>query len=196
MNIYKRHTPVIVKHFSGEWEIMTLERAIRKVGVREWCDNAHISNSRDIDIMFAGIKSVNSDFDFRWVTLNGFYMVHHGTHMATYVSAIFSIQTLNGTVITREELLGLARDWKLREEDERVRRQNRRKGSRSRIRFRAFGYRKVRTQNERKQNIAVKDDGEPDVRGHRKNLPSAWDDIPRRDENGWKSQGKKRKQWM
>lgn len=56
-------------------------------------------------------------------------------------------------------------------------------------------YRHPKTQNERKQNVVV-DEGEPPIRGRRLHLPSAWDDICRKNEHNWKKQCKVKKQWM
>ena len=60
-------------------------------------------------------------------------------------------------------------------------------------------YRRVRTLQERRLNMAAMDEYGPEiVRGRRRdrNLPTAWDDIGRSNERGWKAQGKGRKNWV
>lgn len=60
-------------------------------------------------------------------------------------------------------------------------------------------YRRVRTLQERRVNMAIVDEyGGKMVRPRRNNraLPNSWDDIPRSREKGWKTQGKRQKHWM
>lgn len=57
-------------------------------------------------------------------------------------------------------------------------------------------FRKVKTTQEKRNQVAVfKDEGEPDFRRKRKNIPSAWDDVFKDRPKCWKNQSKARKSW-
>lgn len=55
-------------------------------------------------------------------------------------------------------------------------------------------YRRIKTSNEIKQNSIP--EYKNFVRPNRRRLPTAWDNICRSTQKGWKEQSKKRKQWM
>lgn len=68
-----------------------------------------------------------------------------------------------------------------------------------RKRYRRFKhyFKAVRTFQELKAaKGVVRDEGEPDFRGRRKNLPTSWDDLYRVRESSWKRSFKCRKQWQ
>lgn len=57
-------------------------------------------------------------------------------------------------------------------------------------------YRRVQTTAERRAACAVlKEEGEPEFRGRRRNVPNAWDDIHLPFTRSWKKQSKRKKQY-
>lgn len=132
------------------------------------------------------------------IAYSGYAELHWGSHFVTLCKKQFVIYTGSGRIVPPEEIYnGLWDFWDKNPWSHpwwmgsSIHYWNPKRGGFS-------GYRRPKTLQALKQSYSIAEEGEPEMRGRRKQsgLPTSWDDVWRYNLRNWKKQSNNRKQWM